>query len=370
MLLNELGSLLLSETRAADARPIFERAVDVDPKNPRARLGLAESLGELGDLEGALAALDEARALDVRHPGLDVYRATLLSDLGRPGEAVEVLESVLESSPDAREAQRLLGLITYSLNRDSQSADALARVLAKDPADVEARITLGKIHFRRADYDEARLAFERVLDDDEASEDAHFYLGEIARASQRFEEAAHHYEKARSAAARRGLGEALLKLGRYEEAEGALQQALSEETGPGERAEMLYLLGSLRNERGDEEGAVAALTEASKSDPNHPETRYLLGTTLARLGQGERARTELEAFRSLKAFEERKEKLELAILERPAEADSYRPLIELYLEHGRGEEALPFLEKALALAPEDPALLALSARIRRGAPPC
>ncbi len=370
VLLNELGSLLIAENRAVEARPIFERAVRSDPRNPRARLGLAESLGELGDLEGALAALNEARALDVRHPGLEVYRATLLSDLARPGEAVEVLESLLESSPDAPEARRLLGLIAYSLNRDSQAAYALVGVLAKNPADVEARVTLGKIYFRRADYDEAGLTFARVLEDDEASEDAHFYLGEIARASQRFEEAAHHYERASSSAARKGLGEALLKLGRYDEAESALERALSEDTEPGERAETLYLLGSLRNERGDAEGAVSALEEAAKSDPHHLETRYLLGTTLARLGRSEDARTELEAFRGLKAFEERKEKLELAILERPAEADAYRPLIELYLDHGRGAEALPFLEKALALAPGDPSLLALSVRIREGVPRC
>ena len=121
-------------------------------------------------------------------------------------------------------------------------------MLARSPADAEARVTLGKIFFRRADYEQARVTFDRVLEYDDANEQAHFYLGEIERASQRFEEAAHHYQKADSAAARK----------------------------------------------------------------------------------------ELEAFRSLKAFEERKEKLELAILERPAEADSYRPLIELYLEHGRG----------------------------------
>lgn len=370
VLLNELGSLLLDQRKAAEARPIFLRAVTVDPGNPRARLGLAESLGELGDLEGALASLDEAQAHEVRHPGLEVFRATVLSQLGRPGEAAGVLESVLESSPDAPEAQRLLGLLAYSLNRDSQAAEVLTKVLASNPADAEARATLGKIFFRRADYGNARLTFERVLEDDEANEQAHFYLGEIERASQRFEEAVHHYQKASSAAARKGLGAALLKMGRYDEAEQAFEQALSGETGPRQRAETLSLLGSLRNERGDEEGALAALTEASRSDPHHPETRYLLGTTLARLGRGEEARKELEAFRGLKAFEERKARLEVAILERPDEADSYRPLIELYLEHGRSAEALPFLEKALALAPGDLALLELKARIYEGEPRC
>ena len=403
MLLNELGSLLLAEGKAAEARPFFERALGVEPKNPRARLGLAQSLGEMGDPERALAALDEARALEVLHPGLEVYRAIVLARLGRSGEAVEVLEGVLARNPEAPEAQRQLGLLlapsrprdalthltaafralpedeaalttagllAYSLNQDSDAADFLERALARDPTNVEARTTLGKLFFRRIDYEDARHAFERALEDDPGSEEAHFYLGEIERASQRFEEAAHHFQKAGSAEARKRLGEALLKMRSYDEAETAFEEALALETESRARAETLYLLGSLRSEQSDDDGAVALLTEASKSNPYHAGVRYLLGTVLARLGRGEEARKELETFRSLKAFEEKKGKLELAILEHPAEASSYRPLIELYLEHGRGAEALAFLEKALALAPEDRALLELKARFHDGEPRC
>lgn len=366
MLLNELGSLLLGEGKAAEARPIFERAISVEPSNPRARLGLARSLGETGDLSGALGALDAASALGVRHPGLEIYRAMVLSSLGRTAEAVSILERIVERNPGAPEAERQLGLVAYRLNRDSQALELLTRALERNPEDAEVRLTLGRLFFRRADYESAKRAFEALP----SSEEAQFYLGEIESASQRFEEAARHYEKSESAAARNGLGEALLKLGRYGEAEKALEEALAIEAAPRVRAKTLYLLGSLRAERGDDEGAIAALTEASKSDPYHSGARYLLGTALARLGRVEESRSELELFRDLKAFEERKEKLELAILERPAEASCYRPLIELYLEHGRGAEALPFLEKALALDPEDPALLELSARVREAKPRC
>lgn len=370
VLLNELGSLLLGEGEAASARAIFERAISVEPGNPRARLGLAQSLGETGDLPGALGALDGASALGVRHPGLEIYRASVLSRLGRPAEAVSVLERVLERNPEAPEAERQLGLLAYTLNRDSEAFDFLTRALARNPEDAEARLTLGKLFFRRADYEGARRAFEVALEASPSSEEAHFYLGEIERASQRFEEAARHYQKSGSAAARNGLGEALLKLRRYGEAERALEEALAIETEPRARAETLYLVGNVRAERGDDEGAVAALTEASKRDPYHSGVRYLLGTALARLGHREEARSELDVFRSLQVFEERKSKLELAILERPAEAESYRPLIELYLEHGRAPEALPFLEKALALDPDEPALLELSARIHGGKSRC
>jgi Flp pilus assembly protein TadD len=112
------------------------------------------------------------------------------------------------------------------------------------------------------------------------------------------------------------------------------------------------------------DSALRALVDARTNDPYHAETRYLLGTLLARLGRSEEAETELAAFRDLKLFEERKSHLEIAILARPEDADAYRALIELYLESGRNAEALPYVEKALALAPGDPELLALSTRAR------
>ncbi|HJS74581.1 MAG TPA: tetratricopeptide repeat protein, partial [Vicinamibacteria bacterium] len=259
-------------------------------------------------------------------------------------------------------------LLFYELNRDAEAAELLGRALARNANDAEARMTLGRIFFRRSDYEGARRELERALELDSENGAAHFYLGEIEMASRRFEEAAEHYRKSDLDAARNGLGDALLKLGRYDEAERALEQALS--SSGGERAETLYLLGSLRHERGDDPGALEALAESSRIDPYRAETRYLLGTILARLGRSEEAQRELGVFRSLKAFEEDKTRLEVAVLERPGEADSYRPLIELYLANGRGAEALPFLEKALLLAPGDPALLELSARVREKAPRC
>jgi tetratricopeptide (TPR) repeat protein len=368
LLLNELGSLWIEEKNAAEARPLFERALAVEPRNARARLGIAECLVESGDLEGALSSIEETRAAGVTHLAIEVYRASLLSGLGRASEAVEVLEAVLKENPEAPEAQRLLGLLSYELNRDREAAELLGRVLARDPEDVEARLALGRIHFRRSDHESARRELERVVALDDGSGAAHFYLGEIEMAARRFEEAAEHYRKSSLSAARNGLGAALVKLGRYDEAQQAFEQALS---SPGaDRASSLYSMASLQRERGDDQGALKTLEEASAIEPHRAEIRYLRGTILARLGRAEEARRELDAFRGLKAFDEQRARLEIAILERPSDAAAYRPLIELYLANGREAEAIPFLEKALLLAPSDPALLELSARIRENRPRC
>ncbi|MGH9321601.1 MAG: tetratricopeptide repeat protein [Vicinamibacteria bacterium] len=305
VLLNELGSLLLAANHASEAVPHFQRALAVQGENPRARAGLARSLFAAGEA-------------------------------------------------------------AYSLNRDVEAAELLEGAASLSPVDAPAWILLGKIHYRRADHERARGAFERALEADPASEEARFYLGEIDRAALRFEEAVGHYQSSSSVESLRGLAQALQKLERYDEAEEALENALSLSTDP----ETFYLLGSLLLEKGETDDAVAALVKARALDPHHLEARYLLGTLLARLGRVEDAREELDTFRKLKSFEEEKEKLAVAILERPGEADSYRPLIQLYHEHGRDREALPYLEKALQLAPEDPELLDLRRRIQddRGAP--
>jgi Flp pilus assembly protein TadD len=125
-----------------------------------------------------------------------------------------------------------------------------------------------------------------------------------------------------------------------------------------------YLEGVLHAEQGEDEPAVTSLLEARRLDPYHLEASYLLGTTLARLGRAEESGKELGRFRELKAFERDKEKLEHRVLERPDDADSYVPLIELYLGSGRKQEARIYLAKALLLSPANPRLLELETRAR------
>jgi tetratricopeptide (TPR) repeat protein len=189
-------------------------------------------------------------------------------------------------------------------------------------------------------------------------------LGELDAAALRFEEAVAHYREVGSAESDMAMAEALSKLGGNEEAIEALERALTLLRDPRSRARARYLEARVRLERADEKSALAALLEARRLDPYHLETRYLLGTTLARLGRAEEARAELDSFRKLKAFEQEKEKLEHAILERPEDGESYRPLIELYLDSGRQDEARVFLEKALLLSPESPHLRELERRAR------
>ncbi len=228
-------------------------------------------------------------------------------------------------------------------------------------------LALGETHYRRAESKEARAAFEHALESDTKtpaeSESAHFYLGEIDLADRQFEEAAAQYRQSTSIEARRRLAEALSKSGHGDEAASVVEEALAASQDGRSKAATLRLSAELHLDRGEDDAALAALSQAKALDPNRAETRYLLGTLLARLGRTTDAAEELAAFRSLKAFDEEKEKLQVAILERPSEAESYRPLIELYVKAGREEEARSLIEKALLLAPDDPELRDLARKL-------
>jgi tetratricopeptide (TPR) repeat protein len=394
---------LAASGSVADGAAVLETALTGSPDAGELQFLLGSLRVRLRQYPEALDALAKARDLGIESPGIDVYRAVALEALGRRDEAEQTLRMVLERAPDAPEAQKQLGLLladtkpaealdhlaraleaipddlsalqtagllAVTLNRDESAISLLSRALALEPAEARLWLALGETRYRRTESAAARDAFERALGatpTKSESETAHYYLGAIDFADRRFEEAAAHYRQSSSIDARRGLAESLSKMGRGGEAAEVVERALAslpvgEDVGG--QASLLRLAAELHLERGRDQEALAALTRARELDPNGAETRYRLGTLLARLGRTAEAQKELASFQTLKAFDEEKEKLQVAILERPSEADSYRPIIELYVRAGRLEEARPFIDKALLLAPGDAELRELLRKAR------
>ncbi len=137
----------------AQARAAFERALALEPKNPRARFLAAAALAHAGDNAGAAAAfralLDDlpdaspwrptiARAIsDLGAPGSapgptaeDVEAAGLISDkerAGMIGDMVEGLDRRLRENPDDPEGWQRLVRSYLVLDRADDAADALKR---------------------------------------------------------------------------------------------------------------------------------------------------------------------------------------------------------------------------------------------------
>jgi Flp pilus assembly protein TadD len=92
-----------------------------------------------------------------------------------------------------------------------------------------------------------------------------------------------------NAFAHRGLGRALRRQGRLDEAEAQLSAALRLAPDP----QLWRELAEIRAGRGDVEGAIAHYREALRSDPGDVRSRVNLGQLLVRAGRFEEARGEL-----------------------------------------------------------------------------
>jgi predicted Zn-dependent protease len=158
-------------------------------------LGLAEELLRRGQREEALAVLDTGLAARPGQVSATVARARCLIELGRPLEAREGLESVLERDPTHLVAAKLaveLWLGVGDRERARASMDRYAPLGAADPElgrlekrvrelqstapaddDELVTVTLGNLYLLQGHRAEAERIFRRVLASDPDNQAAH-----------------------------------------------------------------------------------------------------------------------------------------------------------------------------------------------------
>jgi tetratricopeptide (TPR) repeat protein len=120
-LLTGLARTRMRQGRLDEARSLLERSVSADPDALEPAAYLAEALERLGELEKAARQLDRAEAI-ARRQGTDVdlQRSVLLGRMGKPEEAV----ALLEGKPELSGAARLqLGRLYEKLGRYADAWD-------------------------------------------------------------------------------------------------------------------------------------------------------------------------------------------------------------------------------------------------------
>lgn len=132
----------LTAGRHPDVLPLYEQALQAEPRLAEAWFGLAGALVALGRCAEAEEAAQRGLRLQPAHPvGLNNLGAAL-SGLGHPALARGCFEAALGRRPDFVPA---LTNLAQALQHEGRTADALAayaRALALDPQALEARLGL------------------------------------------------------------------------------------------------------------------------------------------------------------------------------------------------------------------------------------
>ncbi len=401
----QLGDCAQHAGEHALAERAFRRALELDPTNLIAVSGLAEALWQQGRRAEALAALDAhatrlagTEAGGTRRPGADAEqrldwlatRARWLASHGVPGAADEARRAIALAGSTGTPRQRALmqALLAEGLMAEADAAGAVEAARAGvefDPSHEPALLALLNALWARGDRQELVAEIARL----EKKAPGAAWLMRLARW-----QAAHGIDAGARRHARRALelfagppgaraefeidaGEALLAAGEPDRAEQLARSALA--LRPWDRSGAFLLARSLvQLGRSDEATTeLAAFIAARGEDPwlleeqsefesarrRHDEAIRLAKRSIELLGASahaaEHARCSTRLGEALLAADRPADAVEaLAFIEKLPAPSTARVLLasDAMRRSGQSARALALVERALAVAPDDPGL--------------
>jgi tetratricopeptide (TPR) repeat protein len=274
------GELLLEANRAGEAADVFESLTAIDGESFDGHYGLGVALQRLGREGAAIEAFQKALRIDPRNPKTYLR----LSEVD-PAQAEGWLRRALALHEDRGIVDRLAQVLLQS-GKGGEARALLEGLAAKAPKDALAAYNLGQLLLAEGEPESALVELRRAASLSPSDPDVHQAVGNALVLLGRREEAIASFERALQlapcfAAAQANLGAAYAELGRLAEAASALEKAVACDP---DYASGFRNLAAIRLQMGNLDGAVAALKEALRASPNDPELESNLRDLLALQG--------------------------------------------------------------------------------------
>jgi tetratricopeptide (TPR) repeat protein/mono/diheme cytochrome c family protein len=181
-----LGDLLLSQGKAADAIPYFERAWKAEPQSALAATELGTAMASASRMPEAIRLFQRALELDPKFTDARYDLASAEAASGRWEPAVSAFRQVLKERPDDAKARQHLGEVLFTwgdeLARAGSPEPAVGHyreALAYRPDDGELRTNLGVTLAQLGRLNEARAELTAALRIDPDSEPARKALAAV-----------------------------------------------------------------------------------------------------------------------------------------------------------------------------------------------
>ena len=125
--------------------------------------GLGSTVGRQGGEDLALVYLQLAIWLFPEHPFASLTLADLYEQLKQPDKAIEVYETVPDTSPLKRNAEVQLAVNLDATDKYKEARAHLDKMIAADPKDIEAIVALGKIQQARKMFSECAATYSKAI---------------------------------------------------------------------------------------------------------------------------------------------------------------------------------------------------------------
>ena len=158
-----LGTLLRSSGRTAEAVAALDRAIALDPALAAAHCELAACWQAHGEPAAALASVGEAIRLDPEYAEAHANRGLFLHDAGRPEMALESLDRALGLRPAWPEVLGLRGLVLREIDRPREALGDFDAALRHAPEAAGTHSNRAATLHDLGRYDEALAAHARAV---------------------------------------------------------------------------------------------------------------------------------------------------------------------------------------------------------------
>ena len=336
---------VMGKTRGSQAGlEMIERLAADYPALSEARFAVAQAAASAGRAEAAIAALQQA---DDLRPGWEpaaLLRAQILDQTSH-ADALAFMRTFLAAHADAREMRLAYARALVSANRFDEARAEFIRLTSDFPGNAEVSFAAGLLSLQMGDAEAARDFLTRTLEYNPRDPDAvQYYLGQAAEQMKQPEAAAAHYTEVKAGnylvPARARQAALLARAGKLDEARALLKATRGENDAQNVR--LIQAQAELLRDGKQYTAIFGVLSEGLKRYPDSADLLYDHAMAAEKLGKLDVLEADLRR----------------VIVLRPNDAQAYNALgYTLADRTKRLPEAIALLDKALALAPEDPFIL-------------
>lgn len=170
----------------------IEKLITLHPEHSQLYIGSAIIKQSLGELEQALKAIQQAIQLDGNDLQAVLIETSLLPLLGKEDQALSRLQQTLQEHPESRRIR--LQYARILLKKDIKEAITQFEILlAESPDDGDLILSLALIHKELNHTTQAQQYFEQLLNLNTRNDEAHFYLAQLAEHQRDIDAAISHY---------------------------------------------------------------------------------------------------------------------------------------------------------------------------------
>jgi tetratricopeptide (TPR) repeat protein len=366
---------LAQHNRLEEALAHGQRAVELDPDDEPSRLFLGQLYRvrrQTGDAERVLTeAPGKPRSPDSAFVLYQVYL-----DAGRYDDALETARWLAKHEPAELRGRMAVAAVFQRMERHAEAEEALREALENEPGNLRLYGALARMLRQRGAYAEEQALYSEILADYPHHHATLVALGETQLAQEdtegaiiTFQRVEERYPDDIQSTVR--LGYLLFEERRFEEARARFERALQAEP---EEYEVAFFLGVVARRMGDVDGSLAAFESIPPEHRYYPEARAQVASVYERRGDYDQALAEVE--RALAVRDSRDLRLygatlrakvgdldgavrevELMLKDTPGDDELLFNLGVLYGEAKQADEAIEFMQQALASNPDNASAL-------------